>query len=465
MSVLIETSLGDLVIDLYTDECPRTTLNFLKLCKIKYYNFAPFFNVQKDFMAQTGDPTGKGDQGESIYGILNGPSRRYFPAEINPKLKHKRKGMVSMAVAADASIESGGVSGSQFFITLADDLDYLDGKYTLFGEVAEGLEVLDKMNEAYCDDKGRPFRDIRIKHTVVLDDPFPDPEGLQVPDESPLPTKEQMESMRIADDEDIEEIGDPEEIEKRAREREAKAHALTLEMIGDLPFAEVKPPENVLFVCKLNPVTRDEDLEMIFSRFGAIHSCEIIRDRQTGESLSYAFVEFENKEDAEEAYFKMQSVLIDDRRIHVDFSQSVSKLHKDWISKRTGSKESMGGFDNLQKRTRYRDGEGRSKRDEGYDLVFDTNKKDHKKLKTDEDQSRRGDSRKDDDRSSTKRGSDRNSSRRDDRRDNRRDDRRDDRRDSKRDYESNRDDRRRGHRDNDRREDRDRRREDDRGRR
>ncbi|KAG2208234.1 hypothetical protein INT47_006089 [Mucor saturninus] len=468
MSVLIETSLGDLVIDLYTDECPRTTLNFLKLCKIKYYNFAPFFNVQKDFMAQTGDPTGKGDQGESIYGILNGPSRRYFPAEINPKLKHKRKGMVSMAVAADASIESGGVSGSQFFITLADDLDYLDGKYTLFGEVAEGLEVLDKMNEAYCDDKGRPFRDIRIKHTVVLDDPFPDPEGLQVPDESPLPTKEQMESMRIADDEDIEEIGDPEEIEKRAREREAKAHALTLEMIGDLPFAEVKPPENVLFVCKLNPVTRDEDLEMIFSRFGAIHSCEIIRDRQTGESLSYAFVEFENKEDAEEAYFKMQSVLIDDRRIHVDFSQSVSKLHKDWISKRTGSKESMGGFDNLQKRTRYRDGESRSKRDEGYDLVFDTNKKDHKKLKTDEDQSRRGDSRKDDDRSSTKRGSDRNSSRRDDRRDdrrdNRRDNRRDDRRDSKRDYESNRDDRRRDHRDHDRREDRDRRRDDDRGR-
>ncbi|KAG2231258.1 cyclophilin-like domain-containing protein [Thamnidium elegans] len=457
MSVLIETSLGDLVIDLYTDECPRTSLNFLKLCKIKYYNFSPFFNVQKDFMAQTGDPTGKGDQGESIYGILNGPSQRYFPAEINPKLKHKRKGMVSMAVAADASIESGGVSGSQFFITLGDDLDYLDGKYTLFGEVAEGFEVLDKMNEAFCDEKGRPFRDIRIKHTVVLDDPFPDPEGLQIPDESPLPTKEQMESMRIADDEDIEEIGDPEEIEKRTREREAKAHALTLEMIGDLPFAEVKPPENVLFVCKLNPVTRDEDLEMIFSRFGAIHSCEIIRDRQTGESLSYAFVEFENKEDAEEAYFKMQSVLIDDRRIHVDFSQSVSKLHKDWISKRTGGKESMGGFDNLQKRTRYRDGEGHGKRGENYDLVFDTNKKDSKRLKTDDDKSYHSSSRRDDGRSSSNRkDSDRGSSRRDT---GRRDDRRDDRRDYDRKREDRRDyDRHRDRKDDSRREDRDRRR-------
>lgn len=251
-------------------------------------------------MAQTGDPTGKGDQGESVYGILEGKSKRYFPAEIHPKLKHKKRGTVSMAVAQDASIESGGVSGSQFFITLADDLDYLDGKYTVFGEVAEGFDTLDKINDAYCDENGRPFRDIRIRHTVILDDPFPDPEGLQVPDASPVPTKEQLESMRIGEDEEIEEQGDPEEIEKRRLAREAKAQALTLEMVGDLPFAEVKPPENVLFVCKLNPVTRDEDLELIFSRFGPISSCEIIRDRQTGDSLCYAFIEYENKEHAEE---------------------------------------------------------------------------------------------------------------------------------------------------------------------
>ncbi|KAI7865834.1 cyclophilin-like domain-containing protein [Spinellus fusiger] len=339
MSVLLETSLGDIVIDLFTEECPKTTLNFLKLCKIKYYNFSPFHNVQKDFMAQTGDPTGKGDKDESVYGILNGPSQRYFSAEINPKLKHLKRGTVSMAVAQDATVESGGLSASQFFITLAEDLDYLDGKYTVFGEVAEGYDTLDKINEAYCDHAGRPYRDIRIRHTVILDDPFPDPQGLVVPDASPVPTKEQMASMRIAEDEEIEEVGDPEEIENRRREREAKAHTLTLEMVGDLPFAEVKPPEDVLFICKLNPVTRDEDLEMIFSRFGPINSCEIIRDRQTGDSLCYAFIEFDKKEDAEEAYFKMQSVLIDDRRIHVDFSQSVSKLHRDWITKRMNGAE------------------------------------------------------------------------------------------------------------------------------
>lgn len=65
---------------------------------------------------------------------------------------------------------------------------------------------------------------------------------------------------------------------------------------------------------------------MIFSRFGTILSCEVIRDKRTGDSLQYAFIEFENQKDCEQAYFKMQGVLIDDHRIHVDFSQSVGRL-------------------------------------------------------------------------------------------------------------------------------------------
>lgn len=61
-----------------------------------------------------------------------------------------------------------------------------------------------------------------------------------------------------------------EEIEEMIAEKEAKARATILEMVGDLPSAEVAPPENVLFVCKLNPVTTDDDLMIIFSRFGRI---------------------------------------------------------------------------------------------------------------------------------------------------------------------------------------------------
>lgn len=71
-------------------------------------------------------------------------------------------------------------------------------------------------------------------------------------------------------------------------------------------------------------VFADEDLHLIFSRFGTILSCEIIRDKRTGDSLQYGFIEFENQKDCEQAYFKMQGVLIDDHRIYVDFSQSVS---------------------------------------------------------------------------------------------------------------------------------------------
>jgi peptidyl-prolyl cis-trans isomerase-like 4 len=60
--------------------------------------------------------------------------------------------------------------------------------------------------------------------------------------------------------------------------------------IGDIPEAEVKPPDNVLFVCKLNPVTEDEDLHTIFSRFGTVVSADVIRDFKTGDSLCYAFI-------------------------------------------------------------------------------------------------------------------------------------------------------------------------------
>jgi peptidyl-prolyl cis-trans isomerase-like 4 len=176
-------------------------------------------------------------------------------ADFNPKLKHAERGTVSMATAPSKRDPDERLAASQFIITLGDDLDYLDGKAAIFGKVVEGLDALEKINDAFCDEKGRPLVDIRIKHTVILDDPYDDPPGLMEPSESPLPTKAQLATVRIAEGESLAESTDPEEIEKQRREREARAQALTLEMVGDLPFAEVKPPENVLFVCKLNPVT------------------------------------------------------------------------------------------------------------------------------------------------------------------------------------------------------------------
>ncbi|CAL1269410.1 unnamed protein product [Larinioides sclopetarius] len=357
MSVVIETTLGDITVDLFLKERPNTCLNFLKLCKVKYYNFCVFYKVERNFIAQTGDPTCTGRGGESIFTRIYGDQATYFEAELKPRLKHEKVGTLSM-------VNNGtNMNGSQFFITLGENLTYLDEVHTVFGEVAEGFETLLKINEAICDPNNRPYQDILITHTVILHDPYDDPSGLEIPDASPLPTKEQLDSNYIRADEEIDDTKgkSAEEIEEKIKESEAKARATILEMVGDIPDADVKPPETVLFVCKLNPVTTSEDLEIIFSRFGPIKSCEVIKDKKTGESLQYAFIEFEKEEDCENAYFKMDNVLIDDRRIHVDFSQSVSKMMWEKGGKSSRNRNSKETF--VIK--------SREKKSDGYDMIFD----------------------------------------------------------------------------------------------
>ena len=172
MSVVIETTIGDITVDLFVKERPRTVINFLKLCQIKYFNFCKFHLIQRNFIAQSGDPTGTGTGGESVFRTLYGENARFFEMEVKPKIKHKKRGMVSMVNNGE------GLHGSQFFITLADNLDYLDTQgHTVFGQVAEGFEILDLLNEVICDSENKPYKDILITHTVILDDPFPHPNG------------------------------------------------------------------------------------------------------------------------------------------------------------------------------------------------------------------------------------------------------------------------------------------------
>ncbi|KAL8713188.1 MAG: hypothetical protein Q9220_002709 [cf. Caloplaca sp. 1 TL-2023] len=198
-------------------------------------------------------------------------------------------------------------------------------------------------------------------------------------EEDDAPRQTPIEAEQSGAEADLGEEAQEALAEKLRREREARAQALTLEIVGDLPYAEVKPPENVLFVCKLNPVTEDEDLDLIFGRFGKIVSCEVIRDKRTGDSLQYAFIEFEDQKACEQAYFKMQGVLIDDHRIHVDFSQSVSRLSDTWRtatnSKRANQAGGFGGVANLEKKRQYRgvnpDAGSTKRKSSGYDMVLD----------------------------------------------------------------------------------------------
>jgi peptidyl-prolyl cis-trans isomerase-like 4 len=89
-------------------------------------------------------------------------------------------------------------------VTASDDISQLDEKHTIFGQVSEGLDVVSRIADAYADDTGRPWVNLRIHHTIVLDDPFPDPPGLEalLPERSP-------EFVKIEDDGRLEDDWQP----------------------------------------------------------------------------------------------------------------------------------------------------------------------------------------------------------------------------------------------------------------
>jgi len=391
MSLLLETSLGDLIIDLDVEGSPLLCQNILKLAKARYYTASLVYNVVEGRYFQTGDPVGDGSGGTSIYGLVHAikhkidvkkcPNR--FIKSIGRKLTRdelKEKGRV-------AAIEMAGMQdtiGSQFMITIDSGQDRaLDGTgrdYFSIGTVAEDdTDVLGKINALYCDKTGRPYADVRIIKAHILDDPFLDDpvdlnlvleqNNVKLMDKTDLPPqfnecarwlssaspsvekpREETVEIRISTNDAMAEV-DAETEKKRTAEmanKEENSNAVMLEMLGDLPSAELKPPENVLFVCKLNPATDDEDLTLIFSRFDQNAKAEIIRDQETGDSLQYAFVEFDTEAACNEAYFKMNNALIDDRRIKVDFSQSVSKEWNRYAQRKRGVRQDFRSLDHTK---------------------------------------------------------------------------------------------------------------------
>lgn len=355
----------------------------MKLCKAKYYNFSPISTILQNKICYTGSRI-QGEDDKSNYDTtawgLASNRQEYFVPEMqtatdieeNPARSFKYVGTVAWETAPSKGRfgfrHEDLISDSKFCISLKDNTknqnDIYETEMAIFGHVVEGLETLSKINDAILNIDNTPVKPIMILHAYILEDPFPDIKGLDVPVKSPEPNKKQLElikELNEAVEKSNREKIDEEEEEERRRNKEAESKALTLEMVGDLPFAEVLPEENVLFVCKLNPITTDEDLELIFSRFGPIRSCEVVRDPTTGDSLQYAFIEYENKSDCERAYFKMDGVLIDDRRIHVDFSQSVSKIAKSWRDQ-TNNKRKLAHGDKFQERRRDEERSNRDKR-------------------------------------------------------------------------------------------------------
>ena len=196
-TVKIKTTEGDIIVRLY-DETPRHRDNFIKLAKEGYFDGTLFHRVIKDFMIQGGDPDSKNAPKGKMLGT-GGPDYT-IPAEIDcPRLFHKR-GALSAARLGDEVNPQRESSGSQFYIVwgkkqTASDIrkvenmlrekgikltshmideyvsrggtPHLDGQYTVFGEVIEGLEVVGKIQGVKTDKNDRPIEDVKVIRMTV----------------------------------------------------------------------------------------------------------------------------------------------------------------------------------------------------------------------------------------------------------------------------------------------------------
>lgn len=126
----IETNRGFITLKLYATQAPSTVNNFVCLARDGYYDGVIFHRVIPDFMIQGGDPTGTGRGGPGYT----------FKDEFDPKLRHDKPGVLSMANAGP------GTNGSQFFITHVPT-PWLDGKHSIFGQVTQGLDVVNAIQQ------------------------------------------------------------------------------------------------------------------------------------------------------------------------------------------------------------------------------------------------------------------------------------------------------------------------------
>lgn len=157
-NAILETTMGTIELSFFPDVAPGHVDNFRKLAKEGFYDGTTFHRVIPGFMIQGGDPNSKSDDRAS-HGT-GGPGYS-IDAEFNDK-KHTR-GRVSMARSQDPNS-----AGSQFFIVMKDSA-FLDGQYTVFAEVVDGMDVADKIVDAKRDSRDNPIEKMEIKKVTVIE--------------------------------------------------------------------------------------------------------------------------------------------------------------------------------------------------------------------------------------------------------------------------------------------------------
>ena len=155
MIVTLETTQGSITFDLFADVAPKTCENVTTHCKNGYYNGVIFHRIIEQFMIQGGDPTGTGRGGESIWG-------KNFEDECAHDLKFDKAGILAMANAGP------GTNGSQFFITTAAT-PWLHMNHTIFGEVTEGMDVVEKLEGVKKGAGDRPVDEQKIISATICE--------------------------------------------------------------------------------------------------------------------------------------------------------------------------------------------------------------------------------------------------------------------------------------------------------
>ena len=151
-TAVIKTNLGNITVKLFTEDAPKTVENFVKLAQEGFYDNVKFHRVIKDFMLQAGDPLSKDDSLKDRWGT-GGPGYT-FADEINDHLLVK--GSLAMANAGPNT------NGSQFFIVTAESTPWLDGLHTNFGEVTQGMNVVEQIENVQTSGPDRPINDVII---------------------------------------------------------------------------------------------------------------------------------------------------------------------------------------------------------------------------------------------------------------------------------------------------------------
>ena len=158
VNAIINTNLGNIQFELLSDIAPETVRNFIKLAKSGFYDGTLFHRVIPKFMIQGGDPNTK-ESDKSTWGT-GGPGYN-IKAEFNSR-SHLR-GIVSMARSSDPDS-----AGSQFFIVTSDST-FLDREYTVFGQIADGMEVADKIVNLPRDGNDCPLQEAKMLQVTISD--------------------------------------------------------------------------------------------------------------------------------------------------------------------------------------------------------------------------------------------------------------------------------------------------------